>query len=415
MELVLRKRSTGDSLRLKGAKILCHRSQKLAFLAPYAGQWVFYSLIPPGSPQLLYNRIPAPSRCIVAAGDLLNLDGLELAVESVEIDPGSYSTERREPPSCEIEVEWGRSIRVTQDLLIGSDASSGLRLADTHDPQSLTALVTFAAGHWHLHDLNSGSLIRNGKPAGRSLVLTDGDCVRIAGKDLVFHIGGDQSTERGMECHKPDDKAVASEPPAISRAEAAMPAPSSGELDVVYQRARELCQRLLPVLRDPGRKMLGPQASCRGLRGWLRMFHRPGTAMETLDRLEFLLSGSPRDRVWLLELARFLFQQSYLGLCLRVLKELCRLYPDDVTVRQTLARFYYQQGRNPLLPRSGRLNAFEHADRSTRVVRRLAPNDPSLVDLDRAICLEKVILRQSLEEKSPSEAPVEDYAEAMGR
>jgi hypothetical protein len=243
----------------------------------------------------------------------------------------------------------------------------------------------------------------------------DGDCVRIAGKELVFHISGNQSTERGMEGHKTDEKTAASEPPAICRAEAAMPAPTSGEIDVVYQKARELCQRLLPVLRDPGQKFLAPQASCQGLRGWLRMFHQPDTAMETLDRLQFLLSGSPRDRVWLLELARFLFQQSYPGLCLRVLKELCRLYPGDVTVRQTLAKFYFQQGRNPLLPASGRLNAFEHADRSTRVVRRLAPNDPSLVDLDRAISLEKVILNQSLEEKSPLEAPVEEYTEAMGR
>jgi hypothetical protein len=415
MELVLRKRLTGDSIRLRGAKVLCQNSQKLAFLAPYAGQWVFYSLIPPGSAQLLYNRLPAPSRCRVAVGDLLNLNGLELAVESVEVDPGSYTIETREPPTCEIEVAWGRSIRVTQDLVIGSDASCGLRLADTHDMQPLTALVTFAAGHWHLHDLNGGSLIRNGKPAGRSLVLKDGDCVRVADTELVFRVGADKGAGREIECKKVDEKTNAIYPPAVCLAPAAMPAPSSGEIDVVYQKAKELCQQLLPVLRDPGRKFLAPRASCRGLRGWLRLFHRSSSATETLDRLQFLLSGSPRDRVWLLELARFLFQHSYPGLCLRVLKELCRLYPADVAVRQTLARFYYQQGHNPLLPAPGRLNAFEHAGCCTRLVRRLAPNDPSVADLERAIHAERTILRQSLEVKRPYETPAQEFAEAIGR
>ncbi|HZV06355.1 MAG TPA: FHA domain-containing protein [Gemmataceae bacterium] len=415
MELVLRKRSTGESLRLGRAKVLCHRSRKLAFLAPYAGQWVFYSLVPPGSAELLYNRLPAPARCSIAAGDLLNLNGLELAVESVEVDPGSYSVETKEPPACEIELARGRSVRVTHDLLIGSDASCGLRLADTPDPQPQIALVTFAAGQWHLHDLNGGALIRNGKPAGRSLVLEDGDSVRIAGTELVFRIGRDKDAGRVVECKKPDEKTDAIESPAPCRAAAAIPSRSSEAADAVYEKAKELCQQLVPVLRDPGRKFLEPRSFCRGLWGWLRMVHRPGSAMEMLDRLRFLLSGSPQDRVWLLELARFLFQQSYPGLCLRVLKELCRLYPRDVTVRQTLAKFYYQQGHNPLLPAAGRLSAFEHAGRCTQFVRRLDANDRSLADLERAIRLEQMILSQSLEEKRESEAPVPQFAEAMGR
>jgi hypothetical protein len=353
----------------------------------------------------------------VAAGDLLNLDGLKMAVDAVEVDPGDYPVETENPPACAIEMTEGKSIRVSHDLLIGSDSCCHPRLASTLEREPLSALITFAAGNWHLHDLNGNSLFRNGKPEGRSLVLNDGDCIRIADKYFRFRIGAPADAGRATAVHDPNDTAEEISPPPVAPPAPALPAPLSQEIDidVVYQKAKKLWEQLLPVLRDPGRTFQPRPTAWGGLRGWLRIFRRPGTPEETLDRLQFLLSGSPRDRVWLYELARFFSQQAYTLLCLQVLKELCRLYPHDVTVRQTLAKFYYQQGRNPRLPAPGRLIAIGHSERCTQLMQRLAPNDPVLNDLQRAIRVEQTILRHSLEERTPCAAPFRERAEAIGR
>jgi hypothetical protein len=399
MELVLRKRSTGDALRLKGARVLCRQSRKLAFLAPYAGQWVFYSLLAPSSPQLLYNRRLAPPRCLVAVGDLLELDGLELTVDSVEVDPGALAVQTGEPIPCAIEMPGKSRIQVRHDVLIGSDACGEPCVTTPRDRQTLRALLTFAAGRWHLHDLNGDSLVRNGKPAGASLVLTEGDRVRIHDRELRFSLNGTDRTPGKPEADLAEQTAEI-EKPAACRDTTELTTPTTPDIDLVYAKAKELCQQLWPLLRASGQKSEG-QLACRGgLRGWLSIFRRPKGPEETLERLRFLLSGSPKDRVWLLELARFLFQQSYPGLCLRLLQELRRLYPNDVAAARTLAKFYYQQGRNFRLPAEGRLNAFAHAARCTRLVRRLTPNDPLLGDLERAIREERTILTNSLEEKA---------------
>lgn len=392
MELVLRKRSTGETLRLHSAKVLCHHSRKLAFLAPYTGQWLLYALAAPASARLLYNHQPAPPHCPLAAGDLLNLNGLEWIVDAVVVDSNSVSVaETGEPPSCEIEMAGGRRIRVCHDLVLGLDLP----------PQS--ALLTFAAGRWHLHDLNGSTLFCNGKAASRSVVLSNGDCIRIAETHFRFHSGGAAGLENlASGAKEPENRKAQTEN-------------STPEIDPVYAQAKELFERLLPALRDPGRQFRPRQASGGGLRGWLRIFRRPRTPLDTLARLRFLLSACPRDRVWLIELARFFFLQSYPGLCLRLLKELCRLYPRDVRVRQTLAKFYYQQGRNSLLPVQGRLSAFDHAGSCTQLARRLAPNDSFLLDLERAIRMDLTILSYRLDEMKPSETPSLEGAEAIGR
>src|SRR6185437_8836798 len=197
MQLILRKCATDEILRLSAAKVLCRKSRQLALLTPQAGRWVFQSLSAAGSGDVLYNRLPAPARCPVAVGDLLDLDGLRLVVESIEVE--------------------------TQTRASGTD--------DTAQPR------------------------------------------------------------------------------AASRSTAEIPATGSQEIDLVYRKAKELYEQLLPALREPGRK-LQRKVSCNGIRGWLRIFRRPDCPAETLDRLQFLLYRSPRDRVWLFELARFLFQQS---------------------------------------------------------------------------------------------------------
>lgn len=302
MQLILRKCATDEILRLSAAKVLCRKSRQLALLTPQEGRWVFQSLAAPGSRDVLYNRLPAPARCPVAVGDLLDLDGLHLVVDSIEVE--------------------------TQTRVSGTDETA--------------------------------------------------------------------------------------QPRAASRSTAEIPLPSSREVDLVYQQAKDLCQQLSAALREPGGK-LSRKASCNGIRGWLRLFHRPGSPAETLDRLQFLLSRSPRDRVWLFELARFLFQQSYHGLCLRVLKELSRLYPRDAAVAETLAKFYYQQGRNTTLPTEGRFNAFEHAASCTRLVQRLTPNNQSLTDLQGAVRHEQTILRQELVEIASRATPLLEGVEARGK
>lgn len=298
MHLVLRKCATDEIIRLSGGKVLSRKARQLAYLAPAAGQWVFYSLSGTESRDVFYNRLPAPARCPVAVGDLLELDGLALVIESIEVEP--------------------------QTRVVGTDETAQ---------------------------------------------------------------------------------------PAVARDTAETPVPRSQKIDLVYRKAKELCQQLLPALREPDGK-LQRKVSCGSIWGWLKIFRRPGNPAETLDRLHFLLSRSPRDRVWLFELARFLFQQSYHGLCLRVLKELSRLYPHDAEVAETLAKFYFQQGRNPTLPAGGRLSAFEHAERCTRLVRRLAPNDQSLANLVGAVRKEQTLLRQSLS-GSPRNTSVPKRAQLM--
>ena len=100
MELILRKRLTGDLIRVSGARMLCRRSRKLAFVAPYPGQWVFYALGAPGPSNVRYNCRPAPSRCPVEVGDLLDLDGTELVVDSVEVDSGKLPAKASHPEPC---------------------------------------------------------------------------------------------------------------------------------------------------------------------------------------------------------------------------------------------------------------------------------------------------------------------------
>ena len=114
-----------------------------------------------------------------------------------------------------------------------------------------------------------------------------------------------------------------------------------------------------------------------------------------------------------MELSRFLFQQSYYGLCLRVAKELCRLYPQDGELVQMLAKIYYRQGRNSGLPAATRLNALEGAEKCTQLARRLAPGDHVLTDLQRAVGVEQTILRGRLSEVSPCEASVEENRNFM--
>jgi hypothetical protein len=100
MELILRKRLTGNLIRVSGARMLCRRSRKLAFVAPYPGQWIFYALAAPGSSKVRYNCRPAPSSCPVEVGDLLDLDGTELVVDSVEVDSGALPSQASHPEPC---------------------------------------------------------------------------------------------------------------------------------------------------------------------------------------------------------------------------------------------------------------------------------------------------------------------------
>jgi hypothetical protein len=400
MELILRKRLTGDLIRVSEARMLCRSSRKLAFVAPYPGQWIFYALGAPGSASVRYNRQPAPPRCPVEVGDLLDLDGTELIVNSVEVNSGEFPAQTSTPSPCAIEVPQEGSVQVTSDRLIGYDPCRGLCLAATLDQQQLTALLASVAGRWHLHALNGNPLIRNGKPSGPSLVLVHGDRVQIRNKDVFFHIGRPA----------PAGTAGVTEPEGFGSGGATICGPRaslregveiaslspSREIDFVYRKSKGLCQRLLPVLCDRSQTFQVWGASSIGIRGWLRFLRRSGSPAETLDRLELLLSGSPRDRVWLVELSRFLFQQSYYGLCLRVVKELCRLYPQDGELMQMLAKIYYQQGRSPCLPAITRLNALEGAEKCTQLARRLAPDDYMLTVLQRAVSVEQTILRGRL-------------------
>ena len=413
MELILRKRSTGELVRLRRAKVLSHFSRKLAFLAPYAGQWVFYAL---ASSRLRYNRCPAPSRCRVVVGDLLDLNALELVVDFVEAPSGEFVVDEYTPSFCEIEVSGQRSVGVCEDTLISCDPRGGLCFGPALDGHSLAALLTFASGQWYLHDLNGNALVRNGVPTGLSLVLADGDRIRIQDKDVIFRIGRTEPSEVGGGT-EPETQHDAEEvqPTSDSQIEiATLPASPSQEIDILYRKAKTLCQRLVRAVRNGSRTFRSQATTYGGIRGWLRLFRSPSGPVETLERLEFFLSGTPRDRVWLLELSRFLHQQSYFGLCLRVLKELCRLHPLDGDLMQMLAKGYFQQGRNAHLPAAVRLNAFDKADKCVKVARRLTPCDRVLIDLQRAVSAERTILRGRLAGLGPNEVTCDRPVDALG-
>jgi hypothetical protein len=411
MELILRKRSTGDFVRLRRAKVLSHFGRKLAFLAPYAGQWIFYAL---ASSNLRYNREPAPARRRMLVGDLLDLNSLELVVDCVEAPPGSFVLDESDPSPCDIELPGQPSVRVCQDLLIGYDPSGRLSLEATPQGRPLAALLTFAAGQWHLHDLNGKVLERNGQPGGLSLVLVDGDRIRIQDQEVVFRIGRAAPSVVEPVATAETFIGETEAPSANTQQIAQRPATPSQEFDFIYRRAKGLCQRLLPALRHGGRTFRPQPTSYQGVLGWLRFFRRPDNPVETLDRLELLLSGSPRDRVWLLELARLLYRQSYFGLCLRIVKELCRLYPTDGELMQTLAKVYFQQGRNAHLPSAVRLGAFEKADKCALLARLLTPRDHGLADLQQAVSEEQSHLRGRLAGRAPGEASCERDLDAIG-
>jgi hypothetical protein len=262
-------------------------------------------------------------------------------------------------------------------------------------------------------------LIRNGKPSGSSLVLAHGDRVRIQHKEVLFHIGrptpADTARATEPEASGGEVEEICAPQASLREREEITASSPSQEIDFVYRKAKSLCQRLLPVLRNRSRTFQVRGAPSVGIRGWLGFLRRSGSPAETLDRLELLLSGSPRDRVWLVELSRFLFQQSYYGLCLRVANELCRLYPQNGELMQMLAKIFYQHGRNPHLPAVARLNALEGADRYTRLARRLAPGDHILAELQRTVSVEQTILQGRLSELTPCKALFEDSANAMGR
>lgn len=413
MELILRKRSTGELVRLRRAKVLSHYSRKLAFLAPYAGQWLFYALT---SSHLRYNRQPAPSRRRVVVGDLLDLNSLELVVDFVEAPSGEFAVDEPNPLFCDIEVPGRPSVRVCDDTLIACDPKAGLCFGSTVDGRPLIALLAFASGRWHLHDLNGNTLVRNGAPAGLSVVLADGDRIRLQGQEVVFRIGRTEGTD-GSWWNESETQHDAEEVQNTSSDEieiSHLHASGSQEIDILYGKAKALCHRLLPALRQGSKTFPSQAATYGGVKGWLRLFRPPSGPIETLERLEFFLSGSPHDRVWLLELSRFLYQQSYFGLCLKVVKELCRLYPLDGDLIQTLAKVYFQQGRNAHLPAAVRLNAFDKAEKCVRIARRLAPCDRVLGDLQRAVGAERVVLRGRLAGPGPQVASGVDPVDALG-
>jgi hypothetical protein len=413
MELILRKRSTGELVRLRRAKVLSHYSRKLAFLAPYAGQWMFYALT---SSHLRYNRQPAPARRRVVVGDLLDLNSLELVVDFVEAPAGEFVVDEQNSSFCEIEVPGRPSVRVSDDTLIACDPKTGACFGSAVDGRPLMALLTFASGRWHLHDLNGNALVRNGAPAGLSVVLADGDRIRIQNQDVVFRIGHTEPADgrwwNEPETHHDEEEVqnTSSDEIEISHLHAS----PSQEIDILYRMAKTLCQRLLPTLRQGSRTFPSQTAAYGGVRGWLRLLRPPSGPVETLERLEFFLSGAPRDRVWLLELSRFLYQQSYFGLCLKVVKELCRLWPLDGDLMQTLAKVYFQQGRNAHLPAAVRLNALDKADKCVQVARRLTPWDRVLGDLHWAVGAERTGLRGRLAGAGAQVASRNDPVDALG-
>ncbi|HEY7311854.1 MAG TPA: hypothetical protein VH643_20995 [Gemmataceae bacterium] len=279
---------------MSDTRILCRGSRKLAFVALDSGQWVFRSLVPAGSTLVRHNRQPMTARCPLAVGDLLDLNGLELVVHSVETASGERPAERDHPSPRETAI------------------AEALR-----------------------------------------------------------------------------------------------------EKDPVYRKAKELCHRLLPVLRDEGRAFPSNSASSFGIRRWLRLLRRPSGPAETLDRLEWFLSGSPRNRVWLIELCRFLYQQSFVALSLRVARSLCRLHPLDGELMQMLAKLYYRHGCDLGLSPIERLNAFEAAEKCTGVARRLAPDARLLADLQWAVRAAQKILRGQLAEMAYGETPLERKVNAL--
>jgi hypothetical protein len=380
MELVLRKASRSSSQRLRKATCLSLRARQLVFLAPCSGQWIFFSLVAPGSSAVLYNCQPAPPRCRVKVGDLLGFEGLELVVDAVTADPGEVVGMGDHLPVCDVEAPGQPPVQVAGDTWIGWDAPKGLSLSSTIGPQPVSVLLMFFAGRWYLHDLQGSPLRHNGAAASSSLILADGDRVILGQEELRFH----------LHCLKKQ--------PAPEREAPVVEEP----LDAVGQRARVFCQRLLATLRGEQKTVPARTGFLRGLWAWLWLLWPARSPEETLDRLEFLLAGRPRDRGWLFELARFLYQQSHWDLSLQVLRELHRLYPRDGEVVQVWVKLCYQLGCSAELPPLRRLAVLEKAEKGTVLARLGSPDNPVLTDLLQAVRAERTLLRDRMAQETAS-------------
>ena len=274
--------------------MLCRHSRKLAFFAPYTGGWGFYSLALAGSPHVQYNRQPAPEACSLTVGDLICLDGLELIVESVEGQSEVVHVPREDPIPCEIAVTGERSVRATTDLLIGYDPCCGLCFSPSFDLRHPTAVINLCRGNWHLHELDGNALIRNGAATDPSVVLTDGDRIRLHDKELCFQIGMSLDASRGSTAHRLADVTDQMEPVFASSQETLeKPVIPTQQIDPVYRKAKGLCQQLMPILHKHEEKLSLPKASGGRIRSWVKLLRRPRTPGEKLERLQFLLSGSP--------------------------------------------------------------------------------------------------------------------------
>jgi len=359
--------------------------RRLAFITPAPDGWRCYPLLADASSALLNGQPISPGRPL-AVGDRLDFAGQRLFVESqaIEIEPRDRSSGHSEPtlPRCRVVVPRRIEITTDRELLIGSAVQCKLCLPAGLEIEPLQALLIPTGQEWVLHDLTGKGLARTGEESERSLVLADGDHVRMGRIEIAFWFE-DQHQE------EPSSEVIDTAAQAAGSTDTGPCLPRLAE-DPLYARSVRLCQQLFAGT-------LQPSANNAGLLG--RMWSRLGGQEEpevALDRLQDQLAQKPTRGAWL-QLARFFAEQEYVDLCRLVLHHLVKRYPDDEEVLVPLARACVRQGQDTTRPMTKRREDYNSAEQCIERALRLRPQETLLLDLKRQIAVERTILIGNLD------------------
>jgi hypothetical protein len=375
MDLALVADATGRARQFSGPTSLSRGGTKVAFVVPASAGWLVYPLGTDPDEVQLYDR-PLQAGRPLAAGDVLRVGTTELTV-----GPGASPRTAPPTPPAELRPVGGRWVPAADGLLVGSARHCMVRLPDEPEVAPVHALLVASGANWRLFDV-SGRGIVAGDQALNSVTLGDGVRVRLGPAAVEVRGGGSVG---------------GAVPPAVSdtRTEAtALAATSAGEgaePDPVYVEARKLCRRMQRDLRG----VSSGEARKPGSGSWSlsRLVPTPSDPMRAAAWLGERLRVPPYDTADLRRLSAFLEQQGYLDLRRFVLREICRIDPDDFVSALEAARLSLEMGLEAHRPTAERLDALDRALAFAERAVALRPGDRAALELITEIGAERTLVR----------------------
>lgn len=389
MELQLRALISGQVHTFRSHRLLKLDHEPIAYVVPHADGWRLFALNPEAT--VAVNQILIEYSVVLMVGDAVTIGRVKYIVEAVDTSDVPGLEAGREDTICRVTSDFDELGKlVPTQIVLGTHPDCGFILPTESGDKSRRALLARVQRRWLLYDFQHRSQPGEA-PKMPWTPIRDDDVVELEGARLSFSIltaeeaaaYGERDTVNYADTDRDlDVGAVVGDDfsDSADRAETEPTIPTT--FDPLAPLMIQVCLWLKKAIKDhqPGVPQNVPfelppgEASAKQLNALLRK-----TAM------------NPRDRIALSNLAEFARQGGYLQARRMVVREMCKLDPDNQGLMIAYVEACYEASRLPELSVEDRLVLLKEAEKYADKLSEKGCRSPELQDLRRSVASDRII------------------------